>query len=93
MTDQTHTDQICSATFRNLSIDAMENPHSGHSGMPVGTAATACCLWQYFDLWLERYAGISGGSPARAVLRCVPPGNIVAEHFGFDLAQVIAEPK
>ncbi len=93
MTDQIHIDQICSATLRSLSIVAMENPHSRHSGTPVGTAATAYCLWQYFDLWLERYAGISGGSPARAVLRCVPPGKIVAEHFGFDPAQVIAEAK
>jgi hypothetical protein len=93
MTDQTQIDRICIATLRSLSIDAVENPHSGHSGTPVSAAATAYCVWQYFDLWLERYAGISGGSSACAVLRCIAPSKIAAEHFGFDPARVIAAAK
>ena len=48
MTDQTQIDRICIATLRSLSIDAVENAHSGHPGTPMGAAATAYCLWQYF---------------------------------------------
>ena len=48
MTDQTQIDRICIATLRSLSIDAVENPHSGHPGTPMGAAAKAYCLWQYF---------------------------------------------
>jgi transketolase len=48
MTDQTQIDRICIATLRSLSIDAVENAHSGHPGTPMGAAATLYCLWQYF---------------------------------------------
>ena len=48
MTDQTQIDRICIATLRSLSIDAVENAYSGHPGTPMGAAATAYCLWQYF---------------------------------------------
>ena len=48
MTDQTQIDRICIATLRSLSIDAVENAHFGHPGTPMGAAAKAYCLWQYF---------------------------------------------
>jgi transketolase len=50
MTDQTQIDRICIATLRSLSIDAVENAHSGRPGMPMGAAATAYRL-QYFLLY------------------------------------------
>ncbi|GAA4024458.1 transketolase [Actimicrobium antarcticum] len=44
----TQLDQLCINTLRTLSIDAVQQAHSGHPGTPMGAAPTAYCLWQNF---------------------------------------------
>ncbi|MDQ2768402.1 MAG: transketolase, partial [Gemmatimonadota bacterium] len=38
-------DDVCINTIRTLSIDAVENAHSGHPGLPMGAAPMAYVLW------------------------------------------------
>ena len=38
-------EDLCINTIRTLSIDAVENAHSGHPGMPMGAATMAYVLW------------------------------------------------
>ncbi len=41
-------DNLCINTIRMLSIDAIEEAHSGHPGFPMGAAAMAYVLWTRF---------------------------------------------
>jgi len=41
-------DQLCINTVRFLSVDAVEQAHSGHPGLPLGAAAMAYVLWDRF---------------------------------------------
>ena len=41
-------DQLCINTIRFLSVDAVEQAHSGHPGLPLGAAAMAYVLWDRF---------------------------------------------
>ena len=41
-------DQLCIATLRTLSIDAVQRANSGHPGTPMGAAPITYCLWQHF---------------------------------------------
>src|SRR5512142_1069413 len=38
-------DQLCIATIRFLSVDAVQKANSGHPGMPLGAAPMAYTLW------------------------------------------------
>jgi transketolase len=44
----TDLDQLCINTIRFLAVDAVEKAHSGHPGMPMGTAPMAYVLWDRF---------------------------------------------
>jgi len=48
MTAAAQLDQLCIATLRTLSIDAVQKAESGHPGTPMGAAPMAYCLWQHF---------------------------------------------
>jgi transketolase len=48
MNDQKGLDQLCINTIRFLAIDAVQQAHSGHPGMPMGAAAMAYVLWSKF---------------------------------------------
>jgi transketolase len=41
-------DQICVNTIRFLAVDAVEEAHSGHPGLPLGAAPMAYVLWDRF---------------------------------------------
>ncbi|MFZ3263937.1 MAG: transketolase [Terriglobales bacterium] len=41
-------DQLCIATIRTLSMDAVQKANSGHPGTPMALAPVAYCLWQQF---------------------------------------------
>ena len=41
-------DQLCINTIRFLSVDAVEQAHSGHPGLPLGAAPMAYVLWDRF---------------------------------------------
>jgi transketolase len=41
-------DQLCIATIRTLSMDAVQQANSGHPGTPMALAPVAHCLWQRF---------------------------------------------
>ena len=41
-------DQICVNTIRFLAVDAVEEAHSGHPGLPLGAAPMAYALWDRF---------------------------------------------
>jgi transketolase len=41
-------DQLCINTIRFLAVDAVEQAHSGHPGLPLGAAAMAYVLWDRF---------------------------------------------
>ena len=41
-------DQLSINTIRTLSMDAVQQAHSGHPGAPMGLAPVAYCLWQRF---------------------------------------------
>jgi transketolase len=41
-------DELCINTLRFLSVDAVEQAHSGHPGMPLGAAPMAYVLWDRF---------------------------------------------
>ena len=41
-------DLLCINTIRFLSVDAVEQAHSGHPGLPLGAAAMAYVLWDRF---------------------------------------------
>jgi len=41
-------DQLCVNTVRFLSVDAVEQAHSGHPGLPLGAAAMAYVLWDRY---------------------------------------------
>ncbi len=41
-------DQLCINTVRFLSVDAVEQAHSGHPGLPLGAAPMAYVLWERF---------------------------------------------
>ena len=38
-------DQICVNTIRFLAVDAVEEAHSGHPGLPLSAAPMAYVLW------------------------------------------------
>lgn len=42
---ETDLDELCINTIRCLSIDAIQKAHSGHPGLPMGTAALSYVLW------------------------------------------------
>jgi transketolase len=44
----TKLDELCVNTIRMLSADSVEKAHSGHPGMPMGTASMAYVLWTRF---------------------------------------------
>ncbi len=44
----TKVDQTCVNTLRFLAVDAVENAHSGHPGLPLGAAPMAYVLWDRF---------------------------------------------
>lgn len=75
MAEQMEPDQLCIATLRSLSMDAVEKAHSGHPGTPMGSAPTAYCLWQRFlrydpdnPEWLNRDRFILSAGHASALL-------------------------
>ena len=41
-------DQLCINTIRFLAVDAVEQAHSGHPGLPLGAAPMAYVLWDRF---------------------------------------------
>src|SRR4029079_7652341 len=41
-------DQLCINTLRFLAVDAVEQAHSGHPGLPLGAAPMAYVLWSRF---------------------------------------------
>jgi transketolase len=41
-------DEICVNTIRFLAVDAVEEAHSGHPGLPLGAAPMAYVLWDRF---------------------------------------------
>jgi transketolase len=41
-------DQLCINTIRTLSMDAVQQAHSGHPGAPMALAPVVYCLWQRF---------------------------------------------
>ena len=41
-------DELCINTIRTLSMDAVQQPSSGHPGTPMGAAAMAYTLWTRF---------------------------------------------
>ncbi|HEY5449014.1 MAG TPA: transketolase, partial [Polyangia bacterium] len=41
-------DQLCVNTLRFLAVDAVEQAHSGHPGLPLGAAPMAYVLWSRF---------------------------------------------
>ncbi len=41
-------DSLCVETLRMLSVDMVENAHSGHPGLPLGAAPMAYVLWNRF---------------------------------------------
>ncbi|MGA9210598.1 MAG: transketolase, partial [Terriglobales bacterium] len=41
-------DQLCINTIRFLSVDAVEQAHSGHPGLPLGAAPMGYVLWDRF---------------------------------------------
>jgi len=41
-------DELCIATIRTLSMDAVQAANSGHPGTPMGMAPVVYCLWQQF---------------------------------------------
>jgi len=41
-------DQLCINTIRFLAVDAVEEAHSGHPGLPLGAAPMAYVLWSRF---------------------------------------------
>src|SRR6188508_198526 len=54
-------DQLCINTLRFLAVDAVEQAHSGHPGLPLGAAPMAYVLWSRFlrhdprnPLWWDR---------------------------------------
>ncbi len=45
---QNDLDQLCVNSIRVLAIDAVQKANSGHPGMPMGMAPSACLLWTRF---------------------------------------------
>src|SRR3954466_9832138 len=41
-------DELCVNTLRFLAVDAVEQAHSGHPGLPLGAAPMAYVLWSRF---------------------------------------------
>lgn len=44
----TDLNQLSVNTIRNLTLDAVQNAHHGHLGMPLGAAPLGYTLWRYF---------------------------------------------
>ncbi|KRL14613.1 transketolase [Schleiferilactobacillus perolens] len=44
----TKLDQLTVDTIRSLTVDAVQNAHHGHMGMPLGTAPMGYALWRYY---------------------------------------------
>lgn len=75
MTQQTQSDQLCTNTLRTLSIDAVQQSNSVHSGTPMGAAPAAYCLRQRFlrydpcdPEWLNRDRFVLSAGHASALL-------------------------
>lgn len=71
-------DQLCIATLRTLSIDAVQQANSGHPGTPMGAAPIAYCLWQRFlcydpndPEWPDRDRFVLSAGHASALLYCL----------------------
>src|SRR5678815_1874606 len=47
-TEMQTLDQLCVNTLRFLAVDAVEQAHSGHPGLPLGAAPMAYVLWSRF---------------------------------------------
>jgi transketolase len=45
---QPDIDELCSNTIRTLGMDAVQQAHSGHPGVPMALAPVVYCLWQRF---------------------------------------------
>ena len=62
-------DQLCINTIRFLAVDAVEEAHSGHPGLPLGAAPMAYVLWSRFLRHDPARSGLVGPRSLRAVRR------------------------
>jgi transketolase len=46
--EKSELDELCINTIRFLAVDAVEKAHSGHPGLPLGSASMAYVLWDRF---------------------------------------------
>lgn len=71
----TNLDELCINTLRFLAVDAVEQAHSGHPGMPLGAAPMAYILWDRFlrhnprnPVWFNRDRFILSAGHGSALL-------------------------
>ena len=72
-------DQLCINTIRFLAVDAVEEAHSGHPGLPLGAAPMAYVLWSRFlrhdprdpGWWDRDRFVLSAGHGSAAAVRAV----------------------
>lgn len=72
---RTNIDEICINTIRTLSMDAVQNPNSGHPGAPMGLAPAGYVLWTRMMKhnpknpgWLDRDRFVLSGGHASMLL-------------------------
>ena len=79
-------DQLCINTLRFLAVDAVEEAHSGHPGLPLGAAPMAYVLWSRFlrhdprdPGWWDRDRFVLSAGHGSALLYAL------LHAFGYDL--------
>ena len=79
-------DQLCINTIRFLAVDAVEEAHSGHPGLPLGAAPMAYVLWSRFlrydprdPGWWDRDRFVLSAGHGSALLYAL------LHAFGYDL--------
>jgi transketolase len=80
-------DQLCINTIRFLAVDAVEEAHSGHPGLPLGAAPMAYVLWSRFlrhdprdPGWWDRDRFVLSAGHGSALLYAL------LHAFGYDLS-------
>ena len=79
-------DELCVNTLRFLAVDAVEQAHSGHPGLPLGAAPMAYVLWDRFlrhnprnPFWINRDRFILSAGHGSALLYAL------LHLYGYDL--------
>src|SRR5262245_48361728 len=79
-------DKLCINTLRFLAVDAVEQAHSGHPGLPLGAAPMAYTLWSRFlrhdpsdPHWIDRDRFVLSAGHGSALLYAL------LHLFGYDL--------